>query len=188
WGTTTWSATSIAYTPLRFPGQYFDPETGLHYNFHRYYDPETARYVSADPLGLTPAPNHVTYVENPHTWSDPLGLKPCKPRVSSVDSDWATKGAHIHISQKKGPEHEVRVYVDDKGAIVGEPIRLKTGWASDKSVRQAVDAINEDPKLRADLLSKTKSAKEHMDEHNWGNAENRSSEMQALIDKLENWP
>ncbi|QNE74931.1 hypothetical protein F0344_10155 [Streptomyces finlayi] len=51
-----------------------------------------------------------------------------------------------------------------------------------------MDAINEDPKLRARLLAKTKSAKQHMDEHNWGNIENRSPEMQALIDKLENWP
>ncbi|WP_322751982.1 MULTISPECIES: RHS repeat-associated core domain-containing protein, partial [unclassified Frankia] len=35
--------------PLRFPGQYHDPETGAHYNVHRYYDPETARYESTDP-------------------------------------------------------------------------------------------------------------------------------------------
>jgi len=39
WGTTAWAANSTAYTPLRFPGQYFDPETGLHYNFFRHYDP-----------------------------------------------------------------------------------------------------------------------------------------------------
>ena len=77
WGTTTWNANATAYTPLRFPGQYFDPETGLHYNLHRYYDPETARYTSADPLGLGPAPNPTAYVSNPHTWSDPLGLTPC---------------------------------------------------------------------------------------------------------------
>ncbi|CAM5248222.1 hypothetical protein STENM223S_03240 [Streptomyces tendae] len=40
-----------AYTPLRFPGQYYDPETGLHYNYFRHYDPETARYLTRDPLG-----------------------------------------------------------------------------------------------------------------------------------------
>ncbi|WP_033823634.1 RHS repeat-associated core domain-containing protein [Kitasatospora sp. MBT63] len=80
WGTTTWPSDSAAYTPLRFPGQYFDPETRLHYNLHRYYDPETARYTSPDPLGLTPAPNPDTYVHNPHTWSDPLGLSPHPPR------------------------------------------------------------------------------------------------------------
>ncbi|MFI2188613.1 RHS repeat-associated core domain-containing protein [Streptomyces sioyaensis] len=46
WGATAWAATSTAYTPLRFPGQYFDPETGFHYSVHRYYDPETARYTA----------------------------------------------------------------------------------------------------------------------------------------------
>lgn len=76
WGNTTWAISSTAYTPLRFPGQYFDPETGLHYNFHRHYDSESGRYLTADPLGLTPAPNPATYVQNPHTWSDHLGLAP----------------------------------------------------------------------------------------------------------------
>ncbi|MFE2426782.1 RHS repeat-associated core domain-containing protein [Streptomyces sp. NPDC059373] len=76
WGTTTWNLDSTAYTPLRFPGQYFDAESGLHYNFHRYYDPGTGRYLSPDPLGLSPAPNPVTYVDNPHRMTDPLGLAP----------------------------------------------------------------------------------------------------------------
>ncbi|OON75601.1 DUF6531 domain-containing protein [Streptomyces tsukubensis] len=76
WGTTTWAANSTAYTPLRFPGQYYDPETGLHYNYFRHYDPETARYLTPDPLGLAPAPNPATYVHNPHTWVDYLGLAP----------------------------------------------------------------------------------------------------------------
>ncbi|MFJ9819561.1 putative T7SS-secreted protein [Streptomyces sp. NPDC101151] len=76
WGITTWNADASAYTPLRFPGQYFDPETGLHYNHHRYYDPQTARYITPDPLGLAPAPNPTAYVHNPHRFSDPLGLAP----------------------------------------------------------------------------------------------------------------
>ncbi len=76
WGNTTWYRNATAYTPLRFPGQYYDPETGLHYNFFRHYDPETARYLTADPLGLVPTPNPVAYVQNPHMWADPLGLAP----------------------------------------------------------------------------------------------------------------
>ncbi|MFD6343593.1 putative T7SS-secreted protein [Streptomyces roseolus] len=76
WGTTTWNKTAAAYTPLRFPGQYFDPESGLHHNYFRYYDPESAHYLTQDPLGLAPAPNPAAYVHNPHTWSDPLGLAP----------------------------------------------------------------------------------------------------------------
>ncbi|WP_405009059.1 DUF6531 domain-containing protein [Kitasatospora sp. NBC_01539] len=60
--------------PLRFPGQYADAETGLHYNVLRYYDPRTARYISPDPLGLEAGPDPYGYVPNPHAWSDPLGL------------------------------------------------------------------------------------------------------------------
>ncbi|MER5510246.1 putative T7SS-secreted protein [Streptomyces sp. NPDC002766] len=77
WGTTTWNNTA---TPLRFPGQYADSETGLHYNYFRHYDPETARYTAPDPLGLIPGPNPVSYVQNPHTSIDPLGLTPCVPK------------------------------------------------------------------------------------------------------------
>ncbi|MET9802198.1 DUF6531 domain-containing protein [Streptomyces sp. NPDC006368] len=78
WGTTTWNRTAAAYTPLRFPGQYADPETGLHYNYFRHYDPDTARYTAPDPLGLAPAPNPIAYVTNPCGTGDPLGLAPCK--------------------------------------------------------------------------------------------------------------
>ncbi|HEV2638020.1 MAG TPA: DUF6531 domain-containing protein [Actinocrinis sp.] len=60
--------------PLRFPGQYHDAETGLDYNYQRYYDPGTGRYTTADPLGLVPAPNHYAYVENPLRLLDPFGL------------------------------------------------------------------------------------------------------------------
>lgn len=73
WGRTL-TATGGADCPLRFPGQYFDPETGLHYNLHRYYDPDTASYLSPDPLGLTAAPNDHAYVSDPFTWIDPFGL------------------------------------------------------------------------------------------------------------------
>ncbi|MFL4906408.1 RHS repeat-associated core domain-containing protein [Streptomyces sp. MMS24-I2-30] len=80
WGLPLDSASSGSVDcPLRFPGQYFDAETGLHYNHHRYYDPGTARYHSPDPLGLEPAPHHHNYVVNPLVWADPLGLAPsCK--------------------------------------------------------------------------------------------------------------
>ncbi|MDW4907668.1 RHS repeat-associated core domain-containing protein, partial [Streptomyces sp. ADMS] len=79
WGVPTERADAARVDcPLRFPGQYFDDETGLHYNLHRYYEPGTARYLSPDPLGRTPAPNHYAYVKNPLQWKDALGLKaPC---------------------------------------------------------------------------------------------------------------
>ncbi|MFD9023700.1 DUF6531 domain-containing protein [Streptomyces parvulus] len=79
WGITAWSRDSSAYTPLRLPGQYYDPETGLHYNYFRHYDPENGRYVTSDPLGLSPAPNPFTYVRNPLRFTDVLGLAPDYP-------------------------------------------------------------------------------------------------------------
>ena len=81
WGKLSWAMDSHAYTPLRFPGQYFDAETGLNYNYLRYYDPEVGRYVSQDPLGLAPAPNPTAYVDRPQISCDPLGLAPQKSPV-----------------------------------------------------------------------------------------------------------
>ncbi|GLF95590.1 RHS repeat protein [Streptomyces yaizuensis] len=92
WGTTAWSRSSTAYTPLRFPGQYYDPETGLHYNLFRHYDPETGRYTSPDPLGLSPAPNPVAYVTNPHTVCDPFGLSPYPNGDAPAIGEYTAKG------------------------------------------------------------------------------------------------
>jgi RHS repeat-associated protein len=59
---------------LRFPGQYFDAETGLHYNYFRYYDPTTGRYITSDPIGLDGGLNTYTYaLNNPLNNIDPDG-------------------------------------------------------------------------------------------------------------------
>jgi RHS repeat-associated protein len=67
---------SSGYTlNLRFPGQYYDVETGLNYNVHRDYDPPSGRYIESDPLGLLAGPNTYAYVgNNPLSNRDPLGL------------------------------------------------------------------------------------------------------------------
>ncbi|MFE5940918.1 putative T7SS-secreted protein [Streptomyces sp. NPDC056480] len=134
WGTTTWTRDATAYTPLRFPGQYFDRESGLHYNFFRYYDPESARYFTPDPLGLTPADNPVTYVGNPHTWSDPLGLTPCPPRVEGGGWDLRGDADPLSIIPKDavqepwkpipgGVEHGIKwKWTDD---VTGKTVRMR---------------------------------------------------------------
>ncbi|WP_293006000.1 RHS repeat domain-containing protein [Nitrosomonas sp.] len=58
----------------RYPGQYFDKETNLHYNYFRYYEPETGRYISPDPIGLAGGINTFGYaLQNPLSFVDPTG-------------------------------------------------------------------------------------------------------------------
>ena len=60
---------------LRLPGQYFDPETGLSYNYMRDFDAGTGRYVESDPVGLRAGVNTYVYAKgNPNSLVDPLGL------------------------------------------------------------------------------------------------------------------
>jgi RHS repeat-associated protein len=70
--------------PLRASNQYFDRETGFHYNLHRYFDPSTARYLTPDPLGQAGGLNLYAFVGgDPVNAIDPLGLQ-------AIPADWGT--------------------------------------------------------------------------------------------------
>ena len=70
------AASELLGNPMRFNGQYFDPETNLHYMRNRYYDSRARRFISEDPIGLAGGINPYVYADNdPINSSDPLGLQ-----------------------------------------------------------------------------------------------------------------
>ena len=87
------SNSSTVTNNLRFPGQYFDAETGLHYNWNRYYDPASGRYVSADPIGLEGGLNLYEYARNNSINNiDFMGLKSCTQCDECPCGTWSVSG------------------------------------------------------------------------------------------------
>lgn len=85
---------------LRFPGQYFDAETGLNYNYYRDYNPAIGRYIETDPIGLQGGENHLfDYAKNNVLrFDDPLGLQ------SSGDGGIDSCEYYKDLCKKKTPE------------------------------------------------------------------------------------
>ena len=88
-----------AHQPFRLQNQYYDEETGLHYNLMRYYEPEAGRFVNQDPIGLLGGDNLYEFSPNINSWFDPLGLSPRNlPGIASgsgnsIGKKWL-KGTH----------------------------------------------------------------------------------------------
>ncbi len=96
---------------LRYAGQYFDKETGLHFNTYRYYAPEIGRFITPDPIGLAGGLNLYTYAPNPMSWIDPLGLMRCS------HSDKAKELGYTKVNERS---HGQPVYTNKKA-----PSRVK---------------------------------------------------------------
>ncbi|WP_211463044.1 RHS repeat-associated core domain-containing protein [Collimonas silvisoli] len=127
-GQVMWSASYAAWgavqrlhvqavdNPIRFQGQYFDVETGLHYNRNRYYDPHIGQFIGQDPIGLAGGNNLYAYASNPIRWIDPLGLND-KPANSPTPEKWLDKGGTIH----QEIDSRTWVYTDWDGNTVRYP-------------------------------------------------------------------
>ena len=134
-GTIVWSASYDALgniekldvndfdNPIRFQGQYFDPELDLSYNRHRYFDARTGSFISQDPLGLAAGDNVYAYAPNVWGWIDPLGL--CK------DASKATELKYDPRVRARGVEDPVShnfPYSFDNEVLKTKPIPQKNGY------------------------------------------------------------
>ena len=90
---------ALVEQPLRFQGQYFDGETGLHYNRFRYYDPVVGRFVHQDPIGLFGGENFYLYGVNPIEWIDPAGLSTHRNRMDRVAGKSPDHQTHHKVPQ-----------------------------------------------------------------------------------------
>ena len=109
WGKLT-EETNIAnaHQPFRLQNQYCDGETGLHYNFFRYYDPHSGRFVTQDPIRLWGGGNFYQFAANAQEWIDPLGLAKNRGRVQA-------QGTHLEESVSWNTDEPVTVKdVQDK--------------------------------------------------------------------------
>ncbi len=96
--------------PFRYPGQYEDAETGLHYNRFRYYDCHLGSYISQDPIGLIGGLRYYGYVSDPLFWVDVYGLKDCASRRDAFRS--AKRDSGIPTGQH--PSRVERVPMTDR--------------------------------------------------------------------------
>ena len=100
-------------TNLRFPGQYFDAEDGLHQNGFRDYDPSLGRYIESDPIGLRGGINTYRYANaNPLLYKDPLGLASWKDL-----GGWFRKWSRCPPDD--GPEDKCKKRQDELNALRG---------------------------------------------------------------------
>ncbi|MCL1124452.1 DUF6531 domain-containing protein [Shewanella surugensis] len=109
------AANDPVFCDLRYQGQIFDAETGLYYNRHRYYDPDSCQYLTPDPIGMVGGNRPNSYVNNPMEWVDPLGLvkEACKKtNLGRVDGNFSA------IEPGPLPDHMAETFSGGKYKVI----------------------------------------------------------------------
>ena len=143
--------------PFKFQGQFFDTETGFHYNRFRYYDSDVGMFISRDPIGLLGGDNVFQYAPNPVMWIDPFGL-------ISIHDIALNKAKQLKISQGINDATKISVVRDkvtgktytgisgnpyqkiSKGLERYLPTKSRTDWKVKNCAE--VDALNKAFKAR----------------------------------------
>ncbi|MGY2414937.1 RHS repeat-associated core domain-containing protein, partial [Pseudomonas pergaminensis] len=163
---------------LRFQGQYFDQESGLHYNRHRYYNPDVGRYLTPDPVKLAGGINAYQYVPNPTGWIDPLGLSancpgsikknpscstPSEPDIPEVSRKGAFRQAKrdAHIPMNQGPD----VSIHPK---TGRVQQYKTELMTDKSNKKILNAAGQPIETRVYQFTREDGSQVLIQDHSAG--------------------
>ena len=93
-----------AHQPFRLQNQYFDEETGLHYNLMRYYEPEAGRFVNQDPIGLLGGESSYLFAPDTQIWSNPMGLETVGRWMSTAEYDQMLSTGKV-IQSNSGTTH-----------------------------------------------------------------------------------
>jgi RHS repeat-associated protein len=146
--------------PLRFPGHYHDPETGLHYNRFRYFSPELGRYLQSDPAGLEGGINLYAYPTDPLTDADIDGLmgrrRRARARASGTNGEETPQEAGAScpirpINPRTGKEDLALIAARREAARVrreAAPVPMCTAAVRDKKTGKIYVASSGPPALK----------------------------------------
>ncbi|SAK90658.1 rhsD protein [Caballeronia pedi] len=139
---------------LRMQGQYFDKESTLHYNRFRYFDPQTAQFISPDPIGVQGGLNAYEYAPNVFGWLDPMGLNRISAFLKRADGSTielpefkATPGAKKVIGRTEDAEQKLLRHLKDvakRSDLEGSTlnIRSENSFIRRNGVTIPVEGIN----------------------------------------------
>jgi len=147
-----------AHQPFRLQNQYYDEETGLHYNLKRYYEPEAGRFVNHDPIGLLGGDNQYQFSPNSMVWSDPWGLAR-HHRNGAKASVTAGGNSTTHKSGGRHAEIKGLQELADAGKLRGQDVIIHNiiGYFKDMDTKEnLIKRIGMCTKCRANIFKTLK--------------------------------